>query len=248
MGRLLTLFGSDFQPTDIPGLAVWLDAADIGTFTLASGNVAEWRDKSGRLNHSSEGTALRQPRRVLSAINGRAAVQGRHDGTNASRLLVADAASLDYSTYTHFVVGQRAADLNVIEFLAGKYDPNNNQREHAIRLSAADQLSAVQTSDGTTTAATVLSQAGTVTVGTPFIFVTRYNGTQLSVSLNGGAFTNTASPAPFQGNGPYSLFSLPNLADPFAGLIAEDLFYTTALTDNSVSSLVQYLRAKWGIA
>ena len=39
-----------FQPTDIPGCVVWLDAADITTLTLSGTNVTAWRDKSGFSN------------------------------------------------------------------------------------------------------------------------------------------------------------------------------------------------------
>lgn len=44
------------------GLAVWYDADDIGTITCdGSGNVSEWRDKSGNANHASQGTGVQRP-------------------------------------------------------------------------------------------------------------------------------------------------------------------------------------------
>jgi hypothetical protein len=36
-----------FRPTQIPGCALWLDAADSSTVTLSGSNVTQWRDKSG---------------------------------------------------------------------------------------------------------------------------------------------------------------------------------------------------------
>ena len=36
-----------FSPQSIPGLALWLDAADTSSLTTSSGNVTAWRDKSG---------------------------------------------------------------------------------------------------------------------------------------------------------------------------------------------------------
>ena len=36
-----------FQPTDIPGCQLWLDAADSSTLVLSGSNVTQWNDKSG---------------------------------------------------------------------------------------------------------------------------------------------------------------------------------------------------------
>ena len=41
--------------------ACWFDAADVETITEVSGSVSQWDDKSGNLNHVSEGTAVYQP-------------------------------------------------------------------------------------------------------------------------------------------------------------------------------------------
>jgi hypothetical protein len=40
--------------------AVWLDAADLSTITIATG-VSEWRDKSGNGAHATQATAANQP-------------------------------------------------------------------------------------------------------------------------------------------------------------------------------------------
>lgn len=37
---------SPFQPSQIAGLNLWLDAADVNTLSIQSGNVVSWRDKS----------------------------------------------------------------------------------------------------------------------------------------------------------------------------------------------------------
>ena len=41
------VFQRTFQPVDIPGLSLWLDAADLTSLTISSGNVTAWKDKSG---------------------------------------------------------------------------------------------------------------------------------------------------------------------------------------------------------
>lgn len=42
-------------PTDIPNLAVWLDATDNSTLTLSSGLVDEWRSKTGAFTWTGSG-------------------------------------------------------------------------------------------------------------------------------------------------------------------------------------------------
>jgi hypothetical protein len=38
---------SGFDPRDVPGCQLWLDAADSSTFTLSGSNITTWNDKSG---------------------------------------------------------------------------------------------------------------------------------------------------------------------------------------------------------
>lgn len=49
--------------------SLWLDADDSSTITLVSGNVSEWRDKSGNNRHATQGTASQRP--TTSTFNSR---------------------------------------------------------------------------------------------------------------------------------------------------------------------------------
>jgi hypothetical protein len=70
-----------FDPSRIPGLALWLDAADASTVTLdGSNNVSEWRDKSGNSRHFDQADTLRKPSYSLAALNNNNAIA--FDGTN----------------------------------------------------------------------------------------------------------------------------------------------------------------------
>jgi hypothetical protein len=76
-----------FTPKSISGLKLWLDADDASAFTLVSGNVSEWRDKSGSgVPHATQASAGARPARTSSGLNGRAVVdfQGTHTLTFAS--------------------------------------------------------------------------------------------------------------------------------------------------------------------
>lgn len=50
-----------FQPTDIPGLVLWLDANDASTISLSGSDVTTWNDKSGNGNHVSQSSASLKP-------------------------------------------------------------------------------------------------------------------------------------------------------------------------------------------
>lgn len=72
--RLLRPTASGFNPKSISSLVGWWDAADSSTVTLNSGNVSEWRDKSGNLRHLAQTDAALQPSYVANSENNRNAV------------------------------------------------------------------------------------------------------------------------------------------------------------------------------
>jgi streptogramin lyase len=64
----LPAFSRPFGPTDIPGCALWLDAADASTFTFSSGsNISNWKDKSP---NGFTGTSSGSPTLVTNSQNG----------------------------------------------------------------------------------------------------------------------------------------------------------------------------------
>ena len=66
--------------------ALWLDAADISTITIATG-VSQWRDKSGNSRQAEQNTPTLQPAYVASAINGQPAVRFAPEGGGARDIL-----------------------------------------------------------------------------------------------------------------------------------------------------------------
>jgi hypothetical protein len=63
-----------FQPSDVDGLQVWLDAADRSVFTLSGSNVTQWRDKSGNDRHFNPFNSTRTPF-LHNGFNGRPTVE-----------------------------------------------------------------------------------------------------------------------------------------------------------------------------
>jgi hypothetical protein len=66
-----------FDPRQISGLGLWLDASDASTITIATG-VSQWNDKSGNGRNFSQGTGSFQPARITAGQNGRNTI--RADG------------------------------------------------------------------------------------------------------------------------------------------------------------------------
>lgn len=50
-----------FDPRTIANLGAWYDAKDASTITESSGNVSQWRDKSGNTRHIGQSTGAIQP-------------------------------------------------------------------------------------------------------------------------------------------------------------------------------------------
>lgn len=69
------ILGTTPLPLTIPGLALWLDAADASTVTLdGSNNVELWADKSGNGRNFGQTDSLRRPGYSTAAVNGLNAV------------------------------------------------------------------------------------------------------------------------------------------------------------------------------
>ncbi len=67
-----------FTPSSLPGLQLWLDAADASTILLNGSNVAQWNDKSTNAYNVIQPTSTKQPAYVTNSQNGHNIV--RFDG------------------------------------------------------------------------------------------------------------------------------------------------------------------------
>lgn len=80
--------------------ALWLDAAEPSTITVATG-VSEWRDKSGNGRHFTQSVAASQPAYNQNGINGQNCL--RFDGLNDVLSRVPEAWAFEYPI-AHFCV------------------------------------------------------------------------------------------------------------------------------------------------
>lgn len=245
---------SGFSPSQLTGLAIWLDAADTSTLTFNTTTISAWANKGNQgVGNATQGTALNQPLYVANGINGRPGLEGRHDGVNGSIMRIADVnPGLNYTEFNAFVVANMVTDRAATVQIAGKYTTTGNQREHRMLSNSARNLGSNVSADGIATAAPTTSGApGTITVGTPFIGDLNYTttGTLISLRLNNGALvTNNTLASLFNGTGLYDFFAREVAAtESFAGRIGEYLFFNRALTAFERLYVMRYLSAKWGV-
>lgn len=229
-------------------LAVWLDTQEATSIISASDLLGTWVNK-GFAGNAVQATTNRKPLVVQNAINGRPAIQGRHDGTNASNLTITDSAALDYTQFTAFSVISRVADLAAAaEFIAGKYVVSGNQREFRQYLTSSDLMASTISAAGDSTLVAAVLASNATPVATPAIIETVYEGTTLTTRKNGVTSATGTVASVFNGTGGYMLFTRDSAADPFAGYIGEHLFYTRALSANERLGVLAYLAPRWGIA
>ena len=103
-----------WAPAQLPGLSLWLDAADASTITLNSSTVSQWSDKSGNARHATQATAASQPAYTAAGLNGKAVLT--FDGSNdlfelSSGILLNDNFTYVYSVYGRPTSAQHSIDV-----------------------------------------------------------------------------------------------------------------------------------------
>jgi hypothetical protein len=214
-------------PSDISDLALWLDAADASTLTLdGSNNVEQWNDKSGNGRHVEQSNATLRPARTLSSINGLTALT--FDGTDDR--LIGTFASISQPITVFCVVrvdnlgSQRTIfDSRLTVIFAHYTTPPTNYNYHG---------------------GVARSFAGVV-AGSTYLGAITYNGASSSLRINrslvdsGNAGSSSLTDGISVGcTRASSAFHL--------GAIAELVFYSKVLSAGEITSVENYLAAKWG--
>jgi len=238
--RLLRPRATGFDPKSISGLALWLDASDSSSYTIATG-VSEWRDKSGNNRTFSQSTGNNQPTVAANAQNGKTAFT--FDGTNDS-FSGPFTFSLT-STHSVFVVTNPAV-RKVASFLAGAT---------AIELIYGDGSASFSGSKfGVFGVGRAVYGGGTITTGAYQVVSAVCSGSTMPTNLSmwtngsGGAVSVETS-----GTDPVAALTAPltigtSAASQFwNGSIGEMLIYSRALNNTERLMVERGLGKKWGI-
>ena len=224
--KLLRSRASGFNPKQISGLALWMDAPAYNAST------GTWSDKSGKARDFSQGTVGNRP--IVSAVtqNGRSILQ--FDGSNDQ--LIHSSNFLQVANCTLFAAFRR---------LGGAYggvisSANNADRSPGILIDSSRggvrgylnfALAAISGVD------VFNITSATVTDGTVVLFT---NGTQISTSAVSNTLDTSGTTTAI---GSYRTTA----ANYLNGYIGEIIVYTQVLNASERKTVEGYLGKKWGI-
>ena len=219
-------------------IKLWFDALDMSTLTIdGSGNVSQWKDKSGNDNNSSQATAgsrpaLRQSNGMLgkpSVFFNNKAMQGpfAYTGTTLTAFGVGTMATGSTNNARLFSVGQ-----------SGSLDWNNNSYFELNRTGNTNFAQVYRGGTGTASLA--------VTLDLPSIFVAIFDGSNYRIGVNGVYGANSANANAF--NTVHCQLGLAlGSGETWAGFINEVIFDTAPFTLRRLRLFEGYLAWKWGL-
>jgi hypothetical protein len=233
-----------FQPNDIDGCALWLDAADQSSLVLSGSNVTQWTDKSGN-GINMTGASL-QPTFLTNAFNGKptvsfAAVQG------SSYQVLSNSSTNLYNS---------VSDISVFMAI---YIPGTTPRNPS-PISLFGKVTIYIRGGGlggetlypwsfNNNGSYVFSLNNFVSANNYYICCFQFNTNQ-TFFMNGD--TGTGGPTAFTfgsstGIPTYIGYSGYNANDGFNGYISEIITYNTAVTTTQRRTIEGYLAHKWGL-
>jgi hypothetical protein len=229
-----------FNPRNVGGLVLWLDATDPAANGVQPANnaaIASWVDKSTAANTVSQGTGANQPTYKTNIINSKPVV--RFNGSTTS-LVKTTVTSLG-STATVFVVGT----INDNGFSAGTFLEYSNAGTVNTGCLVLYESALLK---WRVVVATVIADA-TYSTSLPYSAVTTaYNNGSNSFLLVNGTQQATAVTGNMDATSRLTLGSLVSgIAGYFLnGDIAEVIVYNSSISSAERTLVSRYLGNKWG--
>jgi len=227
-----------FQPTDIDGCQLWLDAADASTVTLSGSNVTQWIDKSGNGNNATPYST--SPQRVGNSV--------LFSGSNALKC----GKFLTSTTYSAFIVNNFASGFsNNISLGCWKvqYGSSVIFQDGSIRAGVNNSGNynvdaSNSTASYTTNRIYGLTLSSSSTPGSAFTFNGSIDGS--NVSLSGTSASGNATTCAQE----LTIGGL--MEDSIAkyqlnGYVYEVVVFNSALTTSQRQTIEGYLAHKWGL-
>lgn len=222
--------------------ALWLDAADLSTITIATG-VNAWRDKSGRGRNLSQSTPSRQPTYELSGINGRPALRAV---SSSAQFLDAGANLIGFNggAGAHlwaFVVCTMDASASSFSRLVsyGRDGQSDTGLENVpLMLRNAGNNAITAFSGGVKSSVDVM-------LSTPLLLGSVYGSTNHQMFLNGAAATPSAGG--FGVNTTPRIRILSDGTSHWSGLCGEVILGDFELSVKDRQLIEGYLAWKWGL-
>jgi len=242
----LPAFSRPFGPTDIPGCALWLDAADASTFTFSSGsNISNWKDKSP---NGFTGTSSGSPTLVTNSQNGLQVV----NFVASSSQYFNFGNVLPLTQMTLFVVGKTTFVSGTAQsFIARSLYGVQDGRWAMIYETNYLFFITGGGGSGYTASATATPYSGTFS-----LFEGVWDGTSVYSYGNGTQLASVSASVTATSNSDLVLVGAYNNASGgvppqtgfyYNGTIGEIIMFSNALSTGQRQQVEGYLAAKWGL-
>lgn len=238
--------GVSWQPSDLSGLQLWLDASDASTITDAGGGaVSQWSDKSGNAHHFTQPVAGNRPTTGTRTQNGLNVI----DFVRASAQFLDGGDVLDLGANAFSIFGVVKFDDTTSSTLWGKHLVGTTDGRYGMaRLSGS--LYSIYDSDASATGFVTVTDSSTSArlLGQ----VLTRNGASSSNVLHRGATTDTTSFTDTATSwnishpwriGRYSTWTSFDLD----GFVGEIIMLLRAATSDEVTAIKNYLTTKWAV-
>jgi hypothetical protein len=222
-----------FNPIDISGCSLWLDAADTRSMTFSGSNITQWNDKSGNNNNVVRITT--GP--TLSTLNSLSSVYIDTAGAMSNQTIIIP------TTYSVFSVINRLSGTGY-QYIAKFHLAEDSYFAYAIldgnfATFAGNGVASTRWWD--TNANTSLVSIG----GSPILTEAINNGSVIS-PFTSGTSQNTKTGTTLQATG-IAIGSDRLGGQTLNGNIGEFLLFTRVLTTSERQQIEGYLAYKWGL-
>jgi len=238
-----------FSPRSIANLGLWLDAADTSTFTFNSGNVSEWRDKSGGNRHATQSTAANQPL-MRSFYSGISVPSGWDLAGRFMEIPTGLSLSRNVAGFSAFFVAQTDFSANSQTLFAATTSAATSRINIAVNNSGLGGTGYNAGGRRLDADSAQFAVGGTVTTAKRVMgYVFDYANTDVFIRLDGVA---TASNLSYQTAGSTSntdstVVRVLGFGNNWFGDLAEVIIVQRAVTATETTAIERYLGKKWGI-
>lgn len=228
--------------------AMWLDAADQGTITIATG-VSEWRDKSGNGRHFTQSAVTLQPAYEIATFNNRNCL--RFDGLNDVLTRVPEAWAYQYPI-AHFCVFRALSFVPAYSQVVDFFGSSGGNTAGWASLIKSNNRSAIYLTSTSGQPNYDGNGAFSYSTNTPYIFCSNLGNGFLQSWGNGspdGIFTGTWTARTNLGTANFSVGASPQFSRFTNWDIAEQIVLNSASlgarSDAVRQTIEGYLAWKW---
>lgn len=230
---------STFNPKNISGIRLWLDASNVLNGSNPSNNsaISSWTDLSGVSGNAGQATVGQRPIFRENIQNGLPAIE--FDSANSHCLQVASLA-----------LGSQMTVFTVLEcitantwFMEQSPDINSNDGFYQYGNGLATQI---KNSGVSVMTANIAGWLGT----DPVLAMTRYDGTDAIAWKNGSLYPGSTGSGSITNNTATNVLNIGSRNQAslfFDGYLYELIIYNGALSTAQIALVNDYLRRKWAL-